>query len=188
MEQYDQVFDQLNQFVGPWTNQAFEQCVFRNLDLSRIAFTGSSFVNCQFEDCNLGRTEPKDTKLYDVHFLRCTLNHVDFGLCNPFGFHVDFEHCQLDYTVFLNRKLKKARFVDCSMKEAHFLKCDLTGSLFKQCNLELARFDDNNLTQADFSSSYNVEIDPEANKLKKARFSLHNLPGLLTKYDLVISQ
>lgn len=186
MESYDQVFDQLNA-VGRWIGQEFEQCLFKKLDLSRIAFTDTSFINCHFEDCNLTKAELKNTKLYDVSFLNCKLAHVDFGLCNAFGFHVDFQECQLDYTVFLNRKLKKAHFIDCSMKEAHFVKCELTGTEFKQCNLELARFEDNNLTQVDFSSSYNLELDPDDNKVKKARFSLHNLPGLLTKYDLKIS-
>ncbi|MFD2933254.1 pentapeptide repeat-containing protein [Spirosoma flavum] len=184
MEYYNQVFDQLDKAA----NQEFELCTFKKLDLSRIAITDSNFINCRFEDCNLTRAELRNTKLYDVSFVNCRLAHVDFGSCNAFGFHVNFQECQLDYTVFLNRKLKKAHFTDCSLKEAHFLKCDLTGTVFDQCNLELARFEGNNLTQVDFSSSYNLEINPDDNKVKKARFSLQNLPGLLVKYDLVISK
>ena len=187
MEYYDQVFDQQDQVAGPWTNGEFEQCTFRKLDLSRFILSGSNFVNCRFEGCNLTRVELKNTKLYDVRFVNCILPHVDFGPCNAFGFHVDFQECQLDYTVFLNRKLKKVQFIDCSLKEAHFMNCELIGALFKHCNLELARFEGNNLMQADFSSSYNLELNPEDNKIKKARFSLQNLPGLLTKYDLVIN-
>ena len=188
MDYYNQVFDQPDSLPDQWINQAFEQCVFRKLDVARMIFAGASFVNCRFEDCILTRVDLKNTKLYDVNFLTCQLAHVDFGLCNAFGFHVNFQTCQLDYTVFLNRKLKKANFTDCSIKEAHFLNCDLSGSVFKGCNLELTRFEANNLTQVDFSSSYNVVLDPDDNKVKKARFSIHELPGLLTKYDLVISK
>ncbi|GAB4016814.1 pentapeptide repeat-containing protein [Spirosoma koreense] len=188
MEYYDQVFDQPVTLPGQWAGQTFEQCVFKKLDLSRTALTGSNFIDCRFEACNLTRAELSDTKLYDVRFIGCQLAQVDFGPCNPFGFHVDFEECQLDNAVFLDRKLKKAHFIDCSLKEVHFLKCDLTGTTFKNCNLELARFEANNLTQVDFSSSFNLELNPEENKVKKARFSLHNLPGLLTKYDLVIGR
>ncbi len=187
MDYYNQVFDQLNNIVDPWSGQEFERCVFRKLDLSRVAFNSSNFVNCRFEDCNLTRIELKNTKLHDVSFVNCTLTHVDFSLCNAFAFHADFQECKLDYTVFINRKLKKAHFVDCSLKEAQFLKCELIGTVFKGCNLELAKFEENNLSQADFSSSYNLEMNPDENKLKKARFALHNLPGLLTKYDLIIS-
>lgn len=188
MEFYNQVFDNTTKAPAQWAGQEFEQCTFKKLDLSRIAFTGSNFIDCRFEDCNLTRAELKNTKLYDVRFVNCKLPHVDFSLCNAFGFHVNFQECQLDYTVFLNRKLKKASFIDCSLKEAQFIKCDLTGTGFEHCNVELARFEHNDLSHVDFSSSYNLEINPDENKLKKARFSLHNLPGLLTKYDLVINQ
>ncbi|UFH53374.1 pentapeptide repeat-containing protein [Spirosoma sp. KNUC1025] len=188
MEYYNQVFDQTTPRIDRWTEQEFEQCTFRKLDLSKVELTNSNFVNCRFDDCNLTNVVVKNTKLYDVSFAGCKLAHVDFGTCNPFGFHVTFQECQLDYSVFLNRKLKKAHFTDCSLKEVHFLQCDLTGTSFNHCNLELARFDNNNLTQVDFSTSYNLELNPDENKLKKARFSLHNLPGLLTRYDLVISK
>ncbi|MFC5409632.1 pentapeptide repeat-containing protein [Larkinella bovis] len=187
MEHYDQVFTPSHPVVGPWSHQTFEQCVFKKLDLAGVALTDANFVNCRFEGCDLTRTQLKNTKLFEVSFVHCKLTYVDFGLCNAFGFHTSFQNCQLDYTVFLNRKLKKTHFIECSLKEAQFLKCELTGTIFKDCNLELARFEDNNLMQVDFSSSYNLALDPDANRIKKARFSLHNLPGLLTKYDLVIS-
>ncbi len=188
MEYFNQVFDQNSEIGEQWREQEFEQCQFKKLDLSRKAFTGSSFVNCRFDDCDLSRVELGNTKLYDVTFLDCKLNHVDFSPCNAFAFHVDFQKCQLDYTVFLNRKLRKTNFVECSLREAQFLRCEMVGAVFNHCDLELARFEKNNLTQADFSSSYNLTVDPDENKVKKARFSLYNLPGLLTKYDLVISK
>lgn len=188
MEYYNQLFDDPESIPERWISQEFEECTFRKLDLSRMAFSGSSLVNCRFEACNLSGIELKNTKLYDISFINCKLAHVDFGSCNAFGFHVDFQECVLDYTVFLNRKLKKSHFIDCSLKEAYFLKCDLTGTAFKHCNLELTKFEDNNLTQVDFASSYNMEINPDSNKLKKARFSLESLPGLLTKHDLIVSK
>ncbi|GAB3697960.1 pentapeptide repeat-containing protein [Spirosoma flavus] len=188
MEYFDQVFERPDELPDKWTNHEFEQCRFKKLDLSRTSFASSNFINCRFEDCSLVNATLKNTKLYDVTFVNCKLAHVDFGLCNAFGFHADFQTCQLDYTVFLNRKLKKAQFIDCSLKEAYFVKCELTGSTFANCDLELAKFEENDLTQVDFSSSYNIELDPENNKVKKARFSLNNLPGLLTKYGLVITK
>ncbi|WP_020600827.1 pentapeptide repeat-containing protein [Spirosoma panaciterrae] len=188
MEYYDQIFEPLTSDIAKWAGQEFEQCTFRKLDLTQAVLNSASFVDCRFEACNLTRAQLKNTKLYDVRFTNCQLTHIDFGQCNPFGFHVDFQTCQLDYTVFLNRKLKKASFIDCSIREAFFLNCELVGTLFTNCNLELTKFEGNDLSQVDFSSSYNLIISPEDNKLKKARFSLHNLPGLLTKYDLVINR
>lgn len=188
MEFYKHVFDQVSGAPEAWSHQEFEQCTFRKLDLANIDLTSANFVNCRFDGCTLTRAILKDTKLYDVNFYNCTLLYVDFGYCNPFGFHVNFQECQLDNAVFANRKLKKAQFVECSLKEVHFLNCELTGTLFKECNLESARFEGNDLRQSDFSSSFNLTLNPDDNKLKKAKFSLYNLPGLLSKYDLVIRE
>ncbi|GAB4024762.1 pentapeptide repeat-containing protein [Spirosoma gilvum] len=188
MEYYDQIFEPLTIDIDRWSGHEFEQCTFKKLDLTQAVLNSASFVDCRFENCNLTRAQLKNTKLYEVRFIHCQLPHVDFGHCDPFGFHVNFQGCQLDYTTFLNRKLKKASFIDCSIREAFFLNCELVGTSFTNCNLELTKFDGNDLTQADFSSSYHLIINPEENKLKKARFSLQNLPGLLKKYDLVINK
>jgi len=186
MEFYDQIIGPADEVVATWQDQSFEQCTFKKLDLARVSLAGSSFVDCRFEDCNLTGVVVKNTRLYDVSFINCKLPHVDFGVCDPFGFHITCQDCRLDYVVFLNRKLKKALFADCSIKEAFFLQCDLTGTAFRNCNLELTRFEGNNLTQADFATSYNLVLNPDDNTLKKARFSLYSLPGLLTKYELVV--
>ena len=46
--------------------------------------------------------------------------------------------------------------------------------------------DRTNLSGADFSTAFNFDIDPEANTIKKAKFSSYGLQGLLTKYNLQI--
>jgi hypothetical protein len=47
-------------------------------------------------------------------------------------------------------------------------------------------FEETNLEKTDLRTAYNYTIDPDKNKLKKAAFSLNGLPGLLSKYDIVI--
>jgi fluoroquinolone resistance protein len=47
-------------------------------------------------------------------------------------------------------------------------------------------FDRTNLEKADFRSAGNYSIDPTTNKIKKARFSLDGVAGLLDKYDIEI--
>jgi len=49
-----------------------------------------------------------------------------------------------------------------------------------------AIFSHTNLERADLRTSYNFTIDPEMNRIRKAKFSLNNLPGLLDKYELDI--
>ncbi|RRA97728.1 pentapeptide repeat-containing protein [Larkinella rosea] len=186
MEFFDQHFDPTTGAPDAFPYHDFEQCTFKNLPLGKAVLANSNFVNCRFESCNLDLALVKGTKFNDVSFVKCTLVGVNFEHCNPFAFSVGFEECNLDQSYFFNRNLKKTKLIGCSLKGASFINCDLAGAVFKDCNLELTVFVNNTLTQVDFSTSYNLTLDPEQNKLKKAKFSLHSLPGLLTKYDLVI--
>jgi hypothetical protein len=42
------------------------------------------------------------------------------------------------------------------------------------------------MEKADFRSAFNYSINPEINRIKKAKFSLTGLQGLLGKYDIEI--
>lgn len=42
------------------------------------------------------------------------------------------------------------------------------------------------MEKADFRTSYNFSIDPDVNRIKKAKFSLDGVRGLLDKYDIQI--
>jgi len=70
------------------------------------------------------------------------------------------------------------------MVETDFTKADLTDTTFGNCNLSRAFFDGTVLKNADLSSSYNFIIDPDNNDIKKAKFSVQGLPGLLVKYGI----
>ena len=67
-----------------------------------------------------------------------------------------------------------------------FTESDLTGAIFSNCNLTKSLFDNTILEKADLRTAYNYSIDPENNRVKKAKFSVPGLPGLLDKYDLEI--
>jgi uncharacterized protein YjbI with pentapeptide repeats len=100
---------------------------------------------------------------------------------------VQFERTVLDLSVFHRRKMAGKKFHDCSLKEVDFSEADLTGASFEGSDLQGAIFDQAKLGKADFRKALNFIIDPEKSQVKKARFSLEGLPGLLTKYDLDIS-
>ena len=82
--------------------------------------------------------------------------------------------------------LKKTRFKNCSLHEVDFSECDLSGSIFEHCDLARSAFNRTVLEKVDFRTSYNYSIDPEINRIKKAKFSLVGLTGLLDKYDIEI--
>lgn len=72
------------------------------------------------------------------------------------------------------------------MKEIDFNETELTGAVFENCDLMGAVFYRAVLEQADFRTAYNVSLDPELNKIKKAKFSREGALGLLHKYNIEI--
>jgi fluoroquinolone resistance protein len=92
----------------------------------------------------------------------------------------------LNFSSFYQLKVKKTQFKDCKLQEVEFITADFTSSIFSNCDLTHARFENTILERADFRSAYNFSIDPELNKITKAKFSQSGIAGLLDKYNLEI--
>ena len=166
--------------------RTFEHCSFVNSDFSYADLSGVTFISCRFEGCNLSLIDLQGTALQDVRFKDCKLSGANFSKCLDFLFEVNFDTCILDNAIFYKKKNKGAKFTDCSLVETDFTEADLTDAKFNNCNLHRAFFNSTILKGADLRTSYNFTIDPDLNTIKKARFSIHGLPGLLTKYDIRI--
>ena len=109
-----------------------------------------------------------------------------FYKCNEFGLVFRMEDCNLSHSSFYQTKIRKTSFVSSILNEVDFTECDLTNSILDRCDLLNAKFENSILGKVDFRSSFNYSIDPEANQIKKARFSMAGLPGLLDKYEIEI--
>jgi uncharacterized protein YjbI with pentapeptide repeats len=83
-------------------------------------------------------------------------------------------------------KLHKIEFTKCEIVEVDFGRADLTGSSFNDCDLRNAVFDNTNLSKCDLRKAHNYIIDPENNKISKAKFSYSGISELLNKYDIEI--
>lgn len=88
--------------------------------------------------------------------------------------------------LFIRLRSKKTLFKNTQLKEVDFTDCDLTQSVFDKCDLTDAKFDNSILEKADFRTASHYSINPEVNRIKKARFALSGIPGLLDKYDIEI--
>jgi len=182
----DEAFQNINfskkEFAkGDYENCRFVNCIFQDSDLS-----GINFVECKFDNCDLSMAKMKHTALKTVKFKGCKLLGLNFGDCNTFLLSVYFEDCLLNLASFYKLKLKGTKFINCSLQEVDFAETDLTGSAFEKCDLYRAIFDNTNLERADFRSSVNYSINPEINRIKKAKFSRMEVIGLLDKYDIEI--
>ncbi len=167
-------------------NKEFEQCTFKDCDLSDSLFLNNRFTECVFTGCNLSMTKLAGSSLRDVTFKQCKLLGVNFSECEDFLFSVHFENCILDYASFMKKKMTKTKFIHTSLKQVAFTGANLSGSLFDHTDLADSIFNGTDLKEADFRTAYNYAIDPELNSIKKAKFSLHGVVGLLTKYGIRI--
>lgn len=179
-------FDKVIWTAKKINNREFEDCIFNKCDFSNSDFSNNTFMDCEFIDCNLSMTNLTGTSLKTVNFKKCKLLGIHFNMCIDFLFAVGFQDCVLDYASFTNKKMPKTQFNSCAMKEVSFIGSNLTNSVFENCNLDNAIFNDTHLAGVDFTNAYNYKIDPEYNTMKKARFSIQGIPGLLEKYDIKI--
>jgi fluoroquinolone resistance protein len=92
----------------------------------------------------------------------------------------------MDYCSFFRKKMKKTMFRDCSIKDADFTETDLSMASFTNCDLMNTVFTGTILEKTDFRTAKNYAFDPELNKIRKAKFSLAGIPGLLLKYNIDI--
>jgi uncharacterized protein YjbI with pentapeptide repeats len=164
----------------------FERCTFTNCDFTQADFLGVAFTDCIFTECNFAEAKINYVSLRDASFTKCNFSAVNFTMVDALLFSVEFKDCILDYVKFYTLKLKGTIFTNCSITAADFMSSDLTDVVFDNCNLHKSVFSETIANKADFTTSYNFSIDPEKNKLRKAKFSYAGLKGLLDKYDLIV--
>lgn len=164
-----------------YENCTFKHCIFKDVDLSGRKFTG-----CTFDHCDLSMADLKNTAFQEVIFSNCKLMGLRFDECRQFLLALNFRDCLLNFSSFFKLKMKNTEFKNCTLQEVEFIGTDLTEANFESCDLLGAVFENTILVKADFRSSVHYHIDPENNRIGRARFSISGLPGLLDKYDIVV--
>lgn len=180
------IFEKISHAESPIESGEYENCCFLNCDFANGDLSAYKFTDCEFESCNLSLLKLDNTAFREVCFRNCKMLGLHFDTCNKFGLLFRFEACIMDHSVFYNTKIKGTVFKKCQLREVDFGDCDLTSCVFEECDLDRAIFDHSNLEKADFRSAYNYTIDPESNRIKRAKFAASGLAGLLGKYDLEI--
>ncbi|MFT3739909.1 MAG: pentapeptide repeat-containing protein [Breznakibacter sp.] len=180
-------FEKQNFSDKPLPKAEYEDCTFTNCDFSDGDLSGIAFTDCSFINCNMSLTSLDKTALRDVKFKDCKMLGIDFERCHDFGFAVGFENCILDHASFYKLKLKKTVFKNVQFHETDFSECDLTLASFDCCDLANAVFDQTVLEKADLRTAINYSIDPTRNRIKKARFSLPHVVGLLHRFDIEVA-
>ena len=86
----------------------------------------------------------------------------------------------------LRLSLQRMEMVECVAREVDFTGTNLTRANLAKTDFLGSRFADTDLSYADLSKAVNYALDPRANKLKKAVFSLPEAMSLLFAFDIVL--
>jgi uncharacterized protein YjbI with pentapeptide repeats len=111
---------------------------------------------------------------------------IHFENCKALGFAIQFNECTLSVCSFYQMKLKNCQFNHSSLIEVDFTDADLMGIIFNHCNVAGTIFENTNLEKANFTTAKNYTINPNNNKIKKAKFSLPEIIGLVHHLNIVI--
>ncbi|NRH21125.1 pentapeptide repeat-containing protein [Candidatus Gracilibacteria bacterium] len=166
---------------GDYENCTFVRCSFSHSDISIIRFS-----ECVFDTCDMSLSKITETEFQEVQFINSRLLGLQFDTCSNFLCSMNFDGCVLDFASFQGLKIKNTTWKDCQLHEVNFTDTDLTGSVFLNCDFTRAIFEKTILEKSDFRTSNNFIIDPENNRIKKARFSSSEIQGLLYKYNIFI--
>lgn len=183
----DAIFEKINYTQSALLPGEYEHCQFIHCDFSETNLSLIRFTDCIFSGCNLSLVKLGKTVLMDVFFKDCKMLGLQFNHCSGFGLRLQFEHCNLQHSSFYQVNAKETQFKKCTLKEVDFTEADLSNAVWDDCDLENAHFENTILEKADFRTARHFIIDPDNNRIKKAKFSPAGLPGLLYKYDIDIS-
>ncbi len=183
----DKSFEKIDFKGKPFHKGEYENCTFHYCDFSSVNLSECKFMGCEFIGCNLSLAKLVKTSFQDIKFKDCKMLGLHFDTCSEFGLSFSFENCTLDHSSFYKIKIKKTLFINSQCVEVDFTASDLSDSVFENCDLREATFSDTLLEKVDFRTAVNYSIDPASNKIKKAKFSLSGLPGLLEMHAIEIS-
>lgn len=188
---HEQTFTDLSVPGEHFTEVDFAHCTFERCVFTECAFARCSFTECHFRGCDLSLATIANARFLDTDFRACKLLGVDWTKIGntrvaKLLLSVHFDECALNYSSFFGLKLKGSRFATCIAREVDFGDADLTQTNCTGTDFSGSKFLHTNLTRADFRGAMGYAIDPTANTVAKARFSLPDAISLLRGFDVVI--
>lgn len=158
-------FEKSNFYKTNFINCRFEECKFINCDLSLIKINQSEFINISFEECKmLGINWTEAKNITRLNFLKSKLNHSSF----------------------YGMKLKDLIIEDCISQEVDFVNAVIQKAILCNTDLTDSKFNNTDLSGVDLSNAKNYNINPNYNKIMKAKFTIPDVLNLLQGFDIII--
>lgn len=186
----DQAYPHLNLGAATIEASEFVECIFSDCSFVETIFKGCRFVSCQFINCDFSlckipgsvfiNSSFENSKIIGVNWAQADWDRVEIG-----GL-VKFNKCALNHSTFIGLNLVGLKMIDSHVINVDFRETDLSQADFSGSDLSDSLFLNTNLNQADFRRARNYGIDPGANQLQKAKFSLPEAISLLDHMDIIL--
>ncbi|HEX2867362.1 MAG TPA: pentapeptide repeat-containing protein [Ignavibacteriales bacterium] len=177
----------LGQFSnGELREREFTGCSFENINFEKSKFKYVRFEDCTFNKCNMGLIKITGSRFIDCTFKDCKMLGINWQEAEG-PVEIKINRCTLDYSVFYGLDLRRIEITESIAKEVNFENADLSRGNFNGTDFYLSKFKNTNLSSADLRDARNYDINPEFNKIKKARFSMPEVMTLLQCFDIEIS-
>jgi uncharacterized protein YjbI with pentapeptide repeats len=178
-------FKNLVRANGQIKEKEFYKCRFVSCNFFKTKFISCEFEDCTFQSCDLSLASVAGSKFLCILFKGSKTAGVNWcEIRKPGTF--KFVDSKIDDSIFYRMDLRSINIIKCSAQNVDFVEADLSKAIFSDTDLLGSKFSRTNLSYADFSESYNYNIDPNNNKLKKTVFSLPDAVSLLNTFDLII--
>jgi fluoroquinolone resistance protein len=164
-----------------FTNCTFQSCTFSETQLPNVKFN-----SCTFASCNLSLVKLDGCRIQDVLFIDSKIVGAEFFKCEKTFFSASFKNSFLHYCNFSDLNMRNAIFSGCKLWENYFTNTCLLSADFRDTDLLGTTFHNCDLRKADFSTATQYAIDPQTNNIKKAKFSIPEVIGLLRGIDITI--
>ena len=158
----------------------FSDCTFIQCHFHAFNLSGVDFTDCIFDHTEISLPKMTNCGLHGVSFKDSKLVGVDFSRCSSHFFTISFRNCLIETCNFSSLKLNRTPFTDSTIRECRFTGSNLSEADFEGSDLERTLFHDCDLQNARFHAAKRYAIDPTANKVKGATFSLPEAVSLLT--------
>jgi fluoroquinolone resistance protein len=159
----------------------FERCDFTEADLSRCVFE-----DCRFVGCNFSNPIVKGARFASDVFEECKIVGINFYACDQLVFDVEFDRCHILDCNFSDLKMKLCKFGHSDLSGCDFQNAYLVGADFEHCSFSETLFHACDLERASFRGARGYSIDPRANKVAKAVFSVPEVLSLVECFGIRI--
>lgn len=171
-------------------SQTYSECVFDNCQFTDMALMDVVFSNCLFDNCAFRNVDMAGLRMQNTTLRGSACIGVDWSEVRRTGrlfpLFREIRGCTLKFNSFFKMKIPKMSIADSSFLDCAFMECDLSASVFRNVDFRETTFQDCDLSKADFSEARNYRINTTSNRVRKAKFSLPEVVGLLDNLDIMI--